>query len=118
MLLNDIKVDHVYISCNRTDMRKSINGLAAIVQSTFNLDPFSNSLFLFCGKSKSRIKALLWEGDGFVLLDKRYENGSLKWPKDEAEVRELTPQQLRGLLEGLSIDQPKAVKNIDVKYVI
>lgn len=118
MLLNDIKVDHVYIACGRTDMRRSINGLAAIVQSMYHLNPFSRSLFLSCGGSKSKIKALLWEADGFVLLYKRYENGSLKWPRDENEVRELSPQQLRWLLEGLSIDQPKAVKNIDAKYVV
>ncbi|MBS5958896.1 MAG: IS66 family insertion sequence element accessory protein TnpB [Clostridiales bacterium] len=49
-------------------MRKSIDGLSAIVQQNFRLDPFSNSLFLFCGRKCNRIKALFWQGDGFVLL--------------------------------------------------
>lgn len=56
-------------------MRKSIDGLAAIVSQNFKLNPFENSLFLFCGGRKDRMKALLWEGDGFLLLCKRLENG-------------------------------------------
>lgn len=118
VLINDIKVDRIFIACGRTDMRRSIDGLASIVQERFDLDPFSSSLFLFCGRDKSRIKALFWEGDGFILLYKRYENGAVKWPKDESEVRELTPQQLRWLLEGLSVDQPKAVRKTEAKYVL
>ena len=59
---------HIYIVCGYTDMRKAIDGLAAIVQQNFGLDVFSGSLFLFCGKRCDRIKALIWEEDGFVLL--------------------------------------------------
>ena len=55
------------------------------------------------------MKALYWEGDGFVLLYKRLENGKFKWPRDESEAREITPQQFRWLLEGLSIVQPKTI---------
>lgn len=53
-------------------MRKSIDGLAALVQEQFRMDPFSPSLFLFCGRRCDRIKALLWEGDGFVRLYKAF----------------------------------------------
>ena len=60
---------------------------AAIVQQQFQLDPFSNTLFLFGGRNRNCMKALLWEGDGFVLLYKRLENGSFKWPKDKSEVK-------------------------------
>ncbi|MBR3601473.1 MAG: IS66 family insertion sequence element accessory protein TnpB [Lachnospiraceae bacterium] len=78
-MLGDITVaENIYIACGYTDMRKSIDGLAAIVQQQFQLDPFSNTLFLFCGRNRTRMKALLWEGDGFVLLYKRLENGSFK----------------------------------------
>ena len=60
-MLGDISVaEHIYIACGYTDMRKSIDGLAAIVQEEFHLDPFSKSLFLFCGKRSDRIKGLLW----------------------------------------------------------
>lgn len=110
-MLGDIaKADKVYIACGYTDMRRSIDGLAAIVQEKFNLNPFENSLFLFCGRKKNRIKALYWEGDGFVLLYKRLENGRYQWPQNSEEARSITPQEFRWLMEGLSINQPKAVK--------
>jgi len=112
-MLGDITVaKDIYIACGYTDMRKSIDGLAAIVQEQFRLDPFSKSLFLFCGKRRDRLKALLWEGDGFVLLYKRLENGSFKWPRSQSEARFLTWQEFRWLIEGLSIDQPKAIKPV------
>ncbi len=71
-MLGDIsKAKGIYIICGYTDMRRSINGLAALVQSTHNMDAFSRQLFLFCGKRADRMKALLWEDDGFILLYKR-----------------------------------------------
>ena len=114
-MLGDIsKADKIYIACGYTDMRKAIDGLAAIVQQNFQLNPFQNSLFLFCGRRRDRMKALYWEGDGFVLLYKRLENGKYQWPMNAEAVRALTPQEFRWLLEGLSIDQPKAVKKIEI----
>jgi len=108
-MLGDVsRAERIYLACGYTDMRKSIDGLSALVAQRFQLDPFSNSLFLFCGKRCDRIKALYWEGDGFVLLYKRLERGSFQWPRKESEVRDITPQQFRWLLEGLSIEQPKA----------
>ena len=72
-MIGDVsRAEHNYIVCGYTDMRK------AIVQQNFKLDVFSGSLFLFCGKRCDRIKALLWEEDGFVLLYKRLENGKYK----------------------------------------
>ena len=104
-MLGDItRAEHIYVACGYTDMRKSIDGLAAYVQQSFQLDPFSNSLFLFCGHRSDRIKALYWEGDGFVLLYKRLENGRFQWPRKESEVKDITPQQFRWMLEGLSIE--------------
>ena len=112
-MLNDYTgAEHIYIACGYTDMRRSIDGLAALVQQSFKLDPFSNSLFLFCGKRRDRIKALYWEGDGFVLMYKRLERGSFQWPRSESEVRDLTQQQFRWLMEGMSVDQPKAHKPV------
>jgi transposase len=60
----------IFIACGQTDMRKSIHGLAAIVSQTFKLDPFQNALYLFCGRRRDRVKALYWEGDGFLLLSR------------------------------------------------
>jgi len=108
----------IFIACGQTDMRKSIDGLAAIVSQTFKLDPFQNTLYLFCGRRRDRVKALYWEGDGFLLLYKRLENGSFQWPRSNDEAREITPQQYRWLLEGLSVDQKKVIQNIGSKRVL
>ena len=105
MLGNITVAENIYIACGYTDMRKSIDGLAAVVQEQFHLDPFSKSLFLFCGKRGDRIKVLLWEGDGCVLLYKRLENGSFKWPRRESDVKPISWQQFRWLMEGLEIEQ-------------
>lgn len=91
-------------------MRKSIDGLAAVVQQQFHLDPFSDSLFLFCGRHRNKMKALFWEGDGFILLYKRLENGSFRWPRDETELKPITWQQFRWLMEGLQIEQKQTIK--------
>lgn len=110
-MLNDLPTDQqTYIVTGYTDLRRSIDGLAAIVQAQLQLDPYSTALFLFCGRRCDRIKGLLWEGDGFLLLYKRLDNGKFQWPRNETEARLLTPQQTRWLLEGLKIEQPKAIR--------
>jgi transposase len=110
-MLNDFTgAETIYIACGYTDLRRGIDGLASIVQQQFNLDPFTRTLFLFCGRRCDRIKALYWEGDGFALLYKRLESGSFQWPRTEQEARQLSPRQFRWLMEGLSVDQPKAHK--------
>ena len=109
-MLKELTAANIYIVCGHTDMRKSIDGLAAIVQQQFDLDLFSDSLFLFCGRRRDRLKALLWEGDGFLLFYKRLENGRFNWPRSEQEVRNLTREQFVWLMQGLSVDQPKAIK--------
>ena len=75
-MLGDItQAKNVYNVCGRTDMRKGIRGLTALVQQNYQMDPTDSSLFLFCGKSRSQLKALLWEPDGFILLSKQLSNG-------------------------------------------
>jgi transposase len=110
MLRDFTGADHIYIAVGYTDMRKGINGLALLIQQNFHLDPFSNSLFLFCGKKADRLKALYYEHDGFILLTKRLDHGSFQWPRNRSEAAELTGQQYRWLMEGLSIKQPKAIR--------
>lgn len=100
----------VYLVTGYTDLRRSIDGLAMIVQAQLRLDPFSKALFLFCGRRCDRIKGLLWEGDGFLLLYKRLDNGRFQWPRNETEALLLSIQQKRWLLEGLKIQQPKAIR--------
>ena len=111
-MLNDLSSNQqVYLVTGYTDLRRSIDGLAMIIQGQLRLDPFSSALFLFCGRRRDRIKGLLWERDGFLLLYKRLDNGQFQWPRNETEAKLLTPQQTRWLLEGLTIDQPKAIKD-------
>ena len=111
-MLNDLSSNQqVYLVTGYTDLRSSIDGLAMIIQGQLRLDPFSSALFLFCGRRRDRIKGLLWERDGFLLLYKRLDNGQFQWPRNETEAKLLTPQQTRWLLEGLTIDQPKAIRD-------
>ena len=112
MLSDFTGADRIFIACGYTDLRRGLDGLASIVQTQFQLDPFTNTLFLFCGRRQDRIKALYWKGNGFLLLYKRLESGAFQWPRNGAEAQELTPQQYRWLMEGLSIDQPKAHKTV------
>ena len=113
-MLTDFKgADHVYIACGYTDLRRGIDGLASLVQQQFQLDPFSNTLFLFCGRRRDRIKGLYWERNGFILLYKRLESGSFQWPRNGAEALELSAQQYRWLMEGLSVEQPKAHRPVE-----
>ena len=107
----------IYIACGYTDLRKQIDGLAAMVKGSFQLDPFQNAFFLFCGRKRDRLKALYWEGDGFLLLYKRLEGGTYQWPRSAKEVQELTPQQYRWLLEGLTIEQKSAIPKVSAKHL-
>ena len=112
-MIGDISVaTNVYIVCGRTDMRKSINGLCAIIQEQFHREPDKNSIFLFCGKRCDRIKILFRETDGYLLMYKRLDVvcGRYRWPRDSSEVKPITWQQFDWLMSGLEIEQPKALK--------
>lgn len=104
------QVENIFIVCGQTDMRRQIDGLAATITEEYDMNIYDDALFLFCGGRKDRFKALYWEGDGFILLYKRLENGKLNWPRNPQEIQQLTSQQLRWLLEGLSVHQKTAIK--------
>ncbi|MEG0960966.1 MAG: IS66 family insertion sequence element accessory protein TnpB [Erysipelotrichaceae bacterium] len=119
-LNNDIKPGTFYNWVKRLrqkghpDMRKAIDGLCSIIEEQLHMDPRRSALYLFCGKRCDRIKALLWETDGFVLLYKRMEvQGRFRWPRNSQEVRQLTWQQFDWLMSGLEIEQPKAFKSTE-----
>lgn len=111
-MLKELQPDHVYIACGYTDLRLGIDGLSNLVQLHFELDPYTNTLFLFCGRRCDRIKALYWEGDGFLLLYKRLEKGRFQWPRSSADLKQLTPQQYRWLMEGLVLEPKRSIKNV------
>ncbi len=86
----------IYIVCGYTDLRYGIDSLAAIIENRFHMNLFiPNTLFLFCGRSASKIKGLLWEGDGFLLLYKRVDCGHFTWPRNSSELRSMSPEQFR-----------------------
>ena len=91
-----------------TDMRKNIDGLAMIAQFVINKDPLESHLFVFCNKSKNKIKILYWDQNGFWLLYKRLEKGTFQWPKNNSESLCISRRQLSWLLAGLSTSQSKA----------
>ena len=64
-MLSEGSVDRVYLACGPTDLRKSIDGLAALVRECFDLDPFSSSLFVFCNRQRDKVKILRWDHNGF-----------------------------------------------------
>ena len=111
-MIGDITVaDEIYIVCGYTDMRKSIDGLCAIVEDKLLMDPRRSAIFLFCGRRCDRIKILMWEPDGFVLLYKRLSavQGRYRWPRTKDEVRSLTWREFDWLMSGIDIEQPKAI---------
>lgn len=111
-MLKDFQPKKVFIACGYTDLRRGIDGLVSIVQSQFKLNSYTNTLFLFCGCKRDRIKALYWEEDGFLMPYKRLEESVFQWPRNNAEMKQLTPQQFRWLMEGLSIEQKKVIKEV------
>lgn len=94
-------VDQVYVYLEPVDMRKSIDGLAAIVELELELSPFSPALFVFCNRARDKVKLLYWERNGFVLWYKRLEKQRFRWPKHLAQ---LSTEQLSWLLDGLDIE--------------
>lgn len=106
-MLNDaivLRFKKVYLAPGYRDLRRGIDGLASIVRFQFELDPYDkNILFLFCGRRNDRIKALLWEGDGFLLMYKRLDNGSFRWSRSAEEAMTITEDQYQMLMQGLEI---------------
>jgi len=95
----------VYLACGATDMRKSINGLSAIVANSFQLDPFDAAVFAFCNRNRDRVKILEWDGDGFWLYFKRLEKGRFRWPAHgEEATMMLTGEELSILLGGTKVE--------------
>ena len=82
-------------------MRKGIDGLATLIQDSFELDPYGDSIFLFSGWSKDRYKCLYFDGDGFAMLYKRLDNGKLQWPKDENESTQSFPKRAQMAPRGI-----------------
>jgi transposase len=97
----------VYLCLTACDMRKSFDGLHALVREHLELDPFAGHLFVFSSRRRDRIKILYWDRDGFAVWSKRLEAGTYAVPLGEAAERrrEITAQELGALLSGIDLTQ-------------
>ena len=113
-MLEDVAgIRKVVLACGTVDLRKGIDGLAMIIGDKYKQNPFEKgTLFLFCGRRTDRIKGLLWQGTGFLLLYKRLEDGRLSWPRTTEEAAELTEEQFNYLMLGLNPLDPK-IKDVN-----
>ena len=105
--------DHtkVFLAAGITDIRKAINGLSALVVDVLEQDPLSNHLFVFCNRTKDKIKILYWQNNGFWLFYRRLEKQRFWGPKTGESVSgEISTRELSWLLEGLDISDVSAHK--------
>ena len=117
-MLNSAIPNRVYLACGATDMRKSIDGLAAIVSFQFKLDLFSDSLFVFCNRGRDKLKILYWDTNGFWLYYRRLEKGRFRWPEaGEDGTVAISRRQLGWLLEGLTLEQHQAHREVLARKV-
>ena len=111
MLAEAKGIKRIVLAVGYTDLRRGIDGLAQTIGTKYDLNPFETGvLFLFCGRRTDRIKCLLWEGDGFLLLYKRLEDGHFDWPRTPQEAAELSEEQYHLLMQGLNPLKPKIRK--------
>ncbi|KGP77406.1 MULTISPECIES: IS66 family insertion sequence element accessory protein TnpB [unclassified Paenibacillus] len=111
-MLSELTTQQVYLACGNTDLRKSIDGLAALVQGGLGLNPFSPCLFVFCNRGRDKLKMLYWEHNGFWLFYRRLERGTFRWPESRENKVTITYRELRWLLDGLSLTQQQAYKPV------
>jgi transposase len=118
-MLNPVSTERVYLACGSTDLRKSIDGLAALVSHGFAVDPFSDCLFVFCNRERNKLKILYWDHNGFWLYYRRLERGRFRWPKaGEDGPRAISRRQLQWLLDGLELEQRRAHRSVLARTVV
>lgn len=117
MLEDAAGIRRVVLACGTVDLRKGIDGLAMIIGDKYKQNPFEKgTLFLFCGRRSDRCKGLLWMGNGFLLLYKRFEDGRLSWPRNKEEAAELTEEQFQHLMLGLNPLEPR-IKDVNPRKI-
>jgi transposase len=95
----------IFLARGATDMRKQIDSLAALVQHVLREDPLSGHLFVFCNRSRDRVKILYWESSGYWLMHKRLEAGRFAWPDGDQSAVTMSATELHALLGGLDISK-------------
>ena len=85
-------------------MRRGIDGLVSIIRLEYGMDPLEEgTLFLFCGRKRSSIKGIVFDGDGFIMLTKRLSDGVYQWPRSTDEAMSLSMEEFKRLMEGFTI---------------
>jgi transposase len=94
----------IYLSVEAIDMRKGFEGLYGVVRDTLGHDPLSGHLFLFTNKTRTRLKALVWDGSGLWVCAKRLEKGRFRWPQaDGRNSVTMRSEELAMLVNGLDV---------------
>lgn len=118
-MLEELGAERVYLALGSTDLRKSIDGLAALVKEGFELDPFAPCLFVFCNRQRDKLKILQWHHNGFWLHYRRLERGRFLWPTaGNDETMKITRRELRWLLDGLSLEQRQAHPEVLARIIV
>lgn len=107
----------VLIATRPVDFRKGADSLAALAKETLGQDPFSGAVLVFRSRRADRVKILVWDGSGVVLVWKRLEQGAFKWPPIIDGVMRLSPAQLAALVEGLDSHGVLKVKRIGSSFL-
>lgn len=110
-------IPKIYLACQPVDFRKGIDGFAAIIQSSFQLDPFQDALFIFTNRSHNKIKCLYYDKNGFWLLYKRLNKGSFPWRFKEDGTVSISHNQLSMLLGGIDICPKDNFKEDRPRYI-
>jgi transposase len=97
----------IWLATGATDLRKSFDSLAELVRQQLAADPLSGQLFVFRNKRADRVKLLYWDEDGFVIVYKRLEAGSFRFPQAEAAGVEIRAADLQMLLDGIDLSSVK-----------
>jgi transposase len=117
-MLIDTAIDRVYLACGSTDLRKNIDGLAVLVKEGFDLDPFSACLFVFCNRGRDKLKILQWQHNGFWLHYRRLERERFQWPSENKAPMSISFRELRWLLDGLTLAQRGAHKEVTERTLL
>jgi len=117
-VLDEATSGRVHLAAGCTDLRKSIDGLAVLVKERFQLDPFSNCLFVFCNRNRDKLKILHWEHNGFWLYYRRLERGRFEWPANGEGMTAISRRELKWLLDGLQLKQRNAHREVTARTVL
>ena len=111
-------IRRIILATGRTDLRKGISSLVALVRLAYGLDPLEEgTLFLFCGVKKNVLKGLVFEGIGFCLLTLRLTDGKFQWPNSPDEARDITMEQYHRLMDGFAVESSiRSYRKVELCY--